>query len=295
MQTANPIERALATSRVALESGAGLVVRGERGEAPLLFLHGVAGGAWSWAPQAAALAARRRTYAWEARGHGETARVDDAGLAEYFDDALQALAHVVEREGQSAIVVAHSLGGLLGLALAASRPADVAGLFLVEPVYLAPWPLGALGPLTLFGPQMLPFILAVAENFRYDTPFGRAHSRRIFESSFRDRTAMERAWESQRLQKPVEYRRLLLELSGASTRFPLHQFGNSVGVPVRLLEGTNLIYGMHFPNLVEQLQRRLGSAFTRRVIPGGHYLQLDREADVTKDLFEFVESIAPAR
>jgi pimeloyl-ACP methyl ester carboxylesterase len=270
-------------------------VRGESGEAPLLFLHGVAGGAWSWGPQAVALAQRRRTYAWEARGHGEAARVDDAGLAEYFDDALQALSYIVESERQRAIVVAHSLGGLLGLALAATRPSDVAGLYLVEPVYLAPWPLGALGPLTLFGPQMLPFILALAENFRYDTPFGRAHSRRIFESSFRDRDAMERAWEHQRLQKPVEYRRLLLELSGASTHFPLRRFGNSVAVPVRLLEGTNLIYGMHFPNLVEELQRRLGSAFTRRVISGGHYLQLDREADVTADLVEFAESVAFAR
>jgi pimeloyl-ACP methyl ester carboxylesterase len=86
------------------------------------------GAAWSWEPHAAALARKRRTYAWEARGHGETARVADAGLGDYYDDAREALAYVTQHEGRSAIVVAHSLGGLFALALAASRPADVAGL-----------------------------------------------------------------------------------------------------------------------------------------------------------------------
>jgi pimeloyl-ACP methyl ester carboxylesterase len=285
-----------AAKRLALDGGAALVVRGEPGAAPLLFLHGVAGAAWSWAPQASAFADSRRTYAWEARGHGDAARVDDAGLAEYYDDARQALSHVTESEGKGAIVVAHSLGGLLALALAAERPAEVAALFLVEPVYLASAcsPLGALGPLTLFGPLALPFILALAEHFKYDTPFGRTHARFIFESSFHDRSAMERAWEHQRRQKPVEYRRLLVELSGASTRFPLRQFAREIAAPVALIEGTNLVFGMHFPHLVRQLQA-LGSGFTHRVISGGHYLQLDREPAVTAELRDFIGAVAAAR
>jgi pimeloyl-ACP methyl ester carboxylesterase len=105
---------------------------------------------------------------------------------------------------------------------------------------------------------------------------------------------MERAWPVQQRQTPIEYRRLLLELSGASTRFPLRQFANEITVPVRLLEGTNFIYGMHFPHLVEQLNR-LGSKFTHRVISGGHYLQLDREPAVTAELREFAASLAAAR
>lgn len=271
-------------------------MRGDGGDAPLLFLHGVAGAAWSWAPQAEALAGSRRTYAWEARGHGENGRVADAGLAEYYDDASQALSYVTQFEGRGAIVVAHSLGGLLALALAASRPSDVAALFLVEPVYLAPplSPLGALGPLTLFGPIALPFILALAENFHYDTLFAQWYSRSIFASSFYDRAAMERAWRDQQRQKPIAYRRLLLELSGASTRFPARQFAKEIGVPVRLLEGTNVIFGMHFPHLVAQLNR-LGSNFTHRVISGGHYLQLDRESAVTAELRDFIASPAIAR
>ena len=56
------------------------------------------------------------------------------GSAEYFTDASEAL----DRDARSAgpvMVAGHSMGGLLAMALAAERPADVAGLVLVEPVY----------------------------------------------------------------------------------------------------------------------------------------------------------------
>jgi pimeloyl-ACP methyl ester carboxylesterase len=132
------IDAAAGSSRVSLAGGGALVVRGLPGAAPIVFLHGIGGAAWSWEPHAAAAFVRqRRTYAWEARGHGETARVADAGLGDYYDDARAALSYVTQHEGRSAIVAAHSLGGLFALALAASRPGDIAGLFLVEPVYLS--------------------------------------------------------------------------------------------------------------------------------------------------------------
>ncbi len=299
MASANSPSRAAGdvTSRCPLEGGGALVVRGEPGAAPILFLHGTAGAAWSWEPQASALATGRRTYAWEARGHGETARVDDAGLGDYYEDALEALEHVARAEGKGAIVAGHSLGGLFALALAAERPADVAGLFLVEPVYLAGapsfGPLGTLGPLTAFGPMMLPFILALAEGFRYDSLSARAYARWVFEISFHDRRAMERAWPLQRAQVPVEYRQMMIELAGAATRFPLRQFAKEIAAPVLLLEGSSAAFGSHFPNLVEQL-RRLGPRFTRRAISGGHYLQLDSEPAVTAELRAFAAAVAPS-
>jgi pimeloyl-ACP methyl ester carboxylesterase len=101
---------------------------------------------------------------------------------------------------------------------------------------------------------------------------------------------MERAWLHQRRQKPIEYRQALLELTGASTRFPRRQFAREVSCPVRLIEAARLSSAMHFPNLVEQL-RRLGPDFTRRVIRGGHYLQLDAEQPVLAELRDFTAQI----
>jgi 3-oxoadipate enol-lactonase len=297
MTVSHPVAQGAAGQRWPLDAGGALLVRGEPGDAPVLFLHGVGGAAWSWEPQARALASDRRTYAWEARGHGGAAPVADAGLADYYDDAEEALSRILAVEGRNPIVAGHSLGGLLALALAASRPADVAALFLVEPVYLSEGHafsrLAGLGPLTLFAPQMLPFLLMLAEGLKADALPARMHARSLFEFSFHDRTAMERWWTFQRAQVPAEYRRLILELAGASTRFPLRQYAKEVTAPVRVLEGDNAWIRFAFPNLSEQL-RRLGSDFTRRVISGGHYLQLDREDAVTADLREFVATLAPA-
>jgi pimeloyl-ACP methyl ester carboxylesterase len=293
MSTANPLlgDPHATAQRISLAGGGALVVRGLSGAAPVVFLHGIGGGAWSWEPQAVALAQTRRTYAWEARGHGDTARVADAGLGDFYDDACQALTYVAHAEGRSAIVAGHSLGALFALALAASLPADVAGLFLVEPVYLS----GSstflpLSGLPGFGAVWLSFLLALAEGFRYDVLPANLYARAIFARAFRDRAAMKRAWTHQQRQKPIEYRQAMLELTGASTRFPRRQFAREITCPVRLIETAGLGSGMHTWHLVEQL-RRLGSDFTRREIVGGHYLQLDRESAVTADLNEFITTL----
>jgi pimeloyl-ACP methyl ester carboxylesterase len=293
MQTPNPVlvDLPAASQRISLAGGGALVQRGASGAAPVLFLHGIGGAAWSWEPQAVALAQERRTSAWEARGHGETARVADAGLGDYYDDACGALTYVVHSEGRGAIIAAHSLGALFALALAASRPADVAGLFLVEPVYLSAsstfLPLSGIPGL---GAVWLTFLLALAEGFRYDLPPANLYARAIFARAFRDRAAMRRAWKFQRRQKPIEYRQAMLELTGASTRFPLGEFAREIRCPVRLIEAQGLCSGLHSAHLVERL-RRLDSDFTRREIQGGHYLQLDRAPAVTAELREFVATV----
>jgi hypothetical protein len=97
---------------------------------------------------------------------------------------------------------------------------------------------------------------------------------------------MERAWLHQRRQKPIEYRQALLELTGASTRFPRRQFAREISSPVRLIEAERLLSATHFPNLVEQL-RQPGPDLTRRIIRGGHYLQLDAEHAVLAELRDF--------
>jgi pimeloyl-ACP methyl ester carboxylesterase len=283
---------ALPAQREALEGGGGLVARGEPGATPILFLHGAGGAAWSWAPQAISLANDRRTYAWEARGHGASPRVTDAGMADYFLDAQQGLERVITLEGRSPIVAGHSTGGLLALALAASRPLSVAGLFLVEPVYFGQGLALSSGPFGPFGTFARPFLAWLAKGFQRDDPPARIFARYLFSLTFYDRALMERAWLQQRLQIPVEYPRAVLELADGPSGFPLRLFAKEVRVPTRLLEGSSAWFQPHFPNLVAQLRLALGTSFSHRLLPGGHYLQLDNEPAVTAALRDFAERFA---
>jgi pimeloyl-ACP methyl ester carboxylesterase len=111
--------------------------------APLLFLHGAFGGAWTWREIFMPLFARRgrRVAAVSLRGHGGSEGHLDlrtATLADYVADARRAFAEFDEPP----VVVGHSLGGLIaqmligqeemrGLVLLASLPPE--GLMLESP------------------------------------------------------------------------------------------------------------------------------------------------------------------
>ena len=116
---------------------------GQASGAPLLFLHGAFAGAWTWAEIFMPLFARRgrRVAAVSLRGHGGSEGHEDlrlATLVDYVADARRAFAEFDEPP----VVIAHSLGGLLGqmligqeemrgLALLASLPPE--GLMLESP------------------------------------------------------------------------------------------------------------------------------------------------------------------
>jgi pimeloyl-ACP methyl ester carboxylesterase len=104
--------------------------------APLLFLHGAFGGAWTWREIFLPLFARRgrRAAAVSLRGHGGSdghTELRLAGLGDYLADVRSAIAEFDEPP----VVIGHSLGGLLaqmligretmrGLALLASLPPE---------------------------------------------------------------------------------------------------------------------------------------------------------------------------
>ncbi len=278
-------EQAVPVSVLRLPAGSALLRSGS-GRTPVLFLHGVAGGAWSWEPQVAALGDRFLLSVWEARGHGVAARVRDAGLAEYYADAREALDRVVELDGP-AFVVGHSMGGLLAMAIAADRPYAVRGLALVDPVYA---PNGGTGGGTHAG-GLLANVARVAlrplvRDMERDGRVSRALGRRVFAAAFEDRACMERAWRRQRTQVPVEYPKMMYEAFEGTTGFPNRAFARELAMPTLLLEP--LAAAPRFPELVADLER-LGRRFTHVALDGGHYLQLDRSAaDVSHALGEFV-------
>jgi pimeloyl-ACP methyl ester carboxylesterase len=283
---AAPVRQAQDLER--LPSGGALHVEGPRDGRPILFLHGVAGAAWSWEPQAAALAGTFLCASWEGRGHGAAGRVADAGLADYFADALEALERV--RPAGPAIVAGHSMGGLLAMALAAERPADVAGLLLVEPVYN---PSGLPHAAGLFAGVARWVISPLAYSVATNNAFAKLTARMMFEQSFEDRSAMEIWWARQREQVPLEYPRMFYEAFEGTSGFPNRAFAREIACPVTLLEGSAAKSGPRFRQLVDQFRDRLGGRFVYEVIPGGHYLQLDRPDAVTGALRDLAARLQP--
>jgi pimeloyl-ACP methyl ester carboxylesterase len=257
-----------------LPSGGALHVEGIAGAPPIVFFHGVGGGAWSWAPQRAAFAATHRVYTWEARGHGAAARVADAGFADYLADAREALAAIAADAPPA--IVGHSMGGLIATILAADG-GRIRSLALIDPVYnennrshVSP----ALRPLAqaMFAP--------IVRSAKRDGLLARAIGRAIFNASFTDRAAREAAWPAQRTQVPLEFPRMFDEGISGVTGVPFRPYANDITVPTLLLNG-------RFPGLSDTLRTRLGPRFADEHIEGGHYLQLDRAAAVTERLRRF--------
>lgn len=274
----------------ALPSGGALLIDGPASAVPVLFLHGVAGGAWSWRPQRADLAAGYRTYTWEARGHGDTPRVADAGLSEYYQDATEALAVIVEQERRPAFVVGHSMGGLLAMALACNVGGGVAGLFLVDPVYATGEE--AYGHAGMLAGLMRVLAEPVIGSIQRNGRIAQRISRWMFENSFENRAHMEAAWPDQLTQVPLEYPKMLREAFDRPSGFPLRDFAKEIGDPTFVMEGSVGRKRPRFPRLVDTLRARLGTNFSYETIPGGHYLQLDQPDIVTKRLREFLARYA---
>jgi pimeloyl-ACP methyl ester carboxylesterase len=95
---------------------------------PLILVHGLGGAAANWTELVPLLAKRHRVLVPDLPGHGgSTALPAVAGLEPFADR----VALVAEREGMlPAVVVGHSLGGMIVLRMALLRPEDVSALVL---------------------------------------------------------------------------------------------------------------------------------------------------------------------
>lgn len=276
---------------IALSSGSVLHTAGSSG-APLLFLHGVGGGAWSWLPQSQRFSRDYKTFVWEARGHGYAQRVADAGLQDYYVDAREALAAVAAGCREAPVVVAHSMGGLLAIALAANSPNDVAGLFLIDPVYSDGQDSAYGHFLPGTGQIMRVLCEPILRSFESNGWLSRVIARRVFEGAFSDRERMEAAWQFQRRQVPFEYRRLLAESFVRPEGFELRDFAREIRAPTALLDRARSGAQPRFPKLVAALKEQLGGGFAHHAIAGGHYLQLDRPEEVNAYLDAFLRARA---
>jgi len=94
----------------------------------LVFLHGIGGRASGWSPvQQACAAVGHPSLAWDMPGYGESPAIEPYD----FDGLADALAALMDAHGlQKAVLVGHSLGGMVALQMWARHPGRVAGLVL---------------------------------------------------------------------------------------------------------------------------------------------------------------------
>lgn len=104
----------------------------ERAKSPVVFLHALGGSASQWRAQIEHLEPSRLAVAVDLPGHGVSAPAEDG---EYSPEAIAAeVGSVLDAlDLRPVVLVGHSYGSLVAIALAAGRPADLAGLLLVDP------------------------------------------------------------------------------------------------------------------------------------------------------------------
>ncbi|HSN15506.1 MAG TPA: alpha/beta fold hydrolase [Anaeromyxobacteraceae bacterium] len=103
---------------------------GPPSDLPVVLLHSAAGDGTHYAAQLRHLRAERRAIALDLRGHGRSPTVASFAVEEAATDVLAALdARGIDRF----VLVGHSWGGAVAVAVAGARPERVAGLLLLDP------------------------------------------------------------------------------------------------------------------------------------------------------------------
>lgn len=110
-------------------------VGGPDNTVPVVFLHGVGSSGRTWDPLADAVTGGRRVVRIDFRGHGRSDHAPGTyALARYGADVVTVLGEVVARP---AVLVGHSLGGVVAWWLAQSHPELVTAALLEDPPLLA--------------------------------------------------------------------------------------------------------------------------------------------------------------
>ncbi len=105
-------------------SDGGTIHAVERGDGPpLVLVHGVTLGAAVWAPQLRGLAGSHRVIAIDQRGHGESLAGEGGYSFERLADDLLEVLEALHVTG--AVLVGHSMGGMVSQLLAVRRPDEL--------------------------------------------------------------------------------------------------------------------------------------------------------------------------
>jgi pimeloyl-ACP methyl ester carboxylesterase len=115
-------------------------VTGSPADPTVLLLHGIADNLHSYDAIAPKLAVDGfRVIAIDLRGHGSSSAAAVTGLRDHAADAVAVIDELV---GEPAVIVGHSLGGLVGISIAARHPDRCRALLVEDPTLMKAADLG---------------------------------------------------------------------------------------------------------------------------------------------------------
>ena len=168
MAISSPVESEITRQFVELDGRrVSYLTAGDSAAAPaILLIHGSGVSAGSWVNQLRGLLTAFRVAAIDLPGHGKSDPIPRASVEEY----AETVAKFLEALGSGPVlVVGHSLGGAIAIALAAQRPHAVTGLVLLASCAKLPWVDSSWGRLLPYlpGPLWKTFFISTAQKLLF--------------------------------------------------------------------------------------------------------------------------------
>lgn len=231
---------------------------------PLVFIHGWTANRHRWDHQMTHFAERRRVIRLDLRGHGDSTGAGVRTVAELAKDVVALLDHL---EVRRAVLVGHSMGGMIAQTITLDHPERVERLVLVGSISRMTYSRGR--GLLMGASTLVPFKLFVATNIK--RAFAPGHPR--------DEV---RAYIKSSGDTP---RGVVMTLYGAMRAFDVLDRVGEIRVP------TLLIHGIHDIQLPVAQMLRMAKAYPDavvRIIDAGHELPVEKPAELTTALDRFV-------
>ena len=168
MAISSPVESEITRRFVELDGRrVSYLTAGDSAAAPsILLIHGSGVSAGAWVNQLRGLLTAFRVAAIDLPGHGKSDPIPQASVEEY----AETVAKFLEALGSGPVlVVGHSLGGAIAIALAAQRPHAVTGLVLLASCAKLPWVDSSWGRLLPYlpGPLWKTFFISTAQKLLF--------------------------------------------------------------------------------------------------------------------------------
>jgi 3-oxoadipate enol-lactonase len=231
---------------------------------PLVFVHGWTANRHRWDHQMTHFADARRVIRLDLRGHGDSTGGGVRTIAELARDVLALLDHLkVER----AVLVGHSMGGMIAQTIALDHPERVERLVLVNSIGRMAYSRGR--GLLMAASTLVPFKLFVAANIQ--RAFAPGHPREEIRAHVR--------------ASADTPREVVMTLYGAMRAFDVLDRAGEIQAP------TLMIHGYHDIQLPVRQMLRMAKAYPDavvRIIDAGHELPVERPAELTAALDRFL-------